>query len=99
MTSIGPYTLERPSAYAEESAAGSRQAHAIGSSGDLLGLQKEHRKAKCRLDERAVARWPRAEAYRKVADTGSRTPRRNEKRAAKTAVGCLEEVSPDSGSG
>ena len=53
MTSIGPYTLERPSAYAEES----------------------------------------------VADTGSRTPRRSEKRAAKTAVGCLEEVSPDSGSG
>ena len=51
MTSIGPYTLERPSAYAEESAA----------------------------------------------DTGSR--KSNEKRAAKTAVGCLEEVSPDSGSG
>ena len=92
MTSIGPYTLERPSAYAEESAAGSRQTN-------ILGLQKEHRKAKCRLDERAAARWPRAEAYRKVADTGSRTPRRSEKRAAKTAVGCLEEVSPDSGSG
>ena len=36
-------------------------------------------------------------AAKGVVATGSR--RSNEKRAAKTAVGCLEEVSPDSGSG